>query len=105
MVAEVAYIGHHAVHLFGAYDSNQAQFRNNGLLDAFKTIQAGGDSALIDQILANDPGKPAGVTGSEYLTGTCASADCSGSPYSFDYGFGSVAPLPQTSVCSRRCAK
>jgi hypothetical protein len=93
MVAEVAYIGHHAVHLFGAYDSNQAQFRNNGLLDAFKTIQAGGDSALIDQILANDPGKPAGVTGSEYLTGTCASADCSGSPYSSDYGFGSVAAV------------
>ncbi|MGB7846269.1 MAG: TonB-dependent receptor [Candidatus Acidiferrum sp.] len=93
MVAEVAYIGHHAVHLFGAYDSNQAQIKNNGFLDAFKTVAAGGDSPLIDQLLLNDPGRPAGTTGSQYLTGVCPSADCSGSPYSSDFSFGSVAAV------------
>ena len=90
-VAEIAYIGHHAVHLFGAYDSNQAQFRNNGFLDAFNTVAAGGDSSLIDQLLANDPGLPSGVTGSQYLSGTCA--QCGGSPYASDFGFGSVAAV------------
>ena len=90
-VAEIAYVGHHAVHLFGAYDSNQAQFRNNGLLDAFNTVAAGGDSPLIDKLLANDPGLPGGVTGSQYLSGTCA--QCGGSPYASDFGFGSVAAV------------
>jgi hypothetical protein len=109
---EIAYLGKHAVHLFGAYDSNQAQFRNNGFLDAFNAVyqpylQTGvpGDSPLIDQLLANDPGRlaaaaqGANATASNYLIGSCpipgstGPDPCSGSPYSTDFGYGSVAAL------------
>jgi hypothetical protein len=85
-VLEVAYIGHHAVHLFGAYDANQAQIRNNGFLDAFKTVQAGGDSPLIDQLLANDTSRPAGESGSVFI------ADQNG-PYGSDFSLGSVSAV------------
>lgn len=102
-VAEIAYIGKHAVHLFGGYDANQAQFRNNGFLAAFNTVAAGGDSPLIDQIVANDPGYQAVIqggataTGSQYLAGSCVQAGggnpCSGSPYAGDFGHGGVAAV------------
>jgi hypothetical protein len=85
-VAEIAYIGHKAVHLFGGYDANQAEFRRNGFLDAFKIVAAGGDSPLIDKLLANDPGRPAGELGSAYLGDSN-----SGSPYASGLNFGSVA--------------
>jgi hypothetical protein len=87
-VFELNYIGHHAVHLFGAYDANQAQIRSNGFVDAFNTVAAGGDSPLIDQLLANDPGRPAGESGSAYL------ADPN-SPYGSDFGLGSVSAVAQ----------
>ena len=83
-VAEISYIGHKAVHLFGGYDANQAEFRKNGFLDAFNTVAAGGDSPLIDQLLSNDPGRPSGESGSVYL------ADPN-SPYSSGLSRGSVA--------------
>lgn len=85
-VAEVSYIGHHAVHLFGAYDSNQVQIRNNGFLDAFKTVQAGSDSPLIDQLLLNDTSRPTGVSGSVFI------ADPNG-PYGSDFSLGSVSAV------------
>jgi carboxypeptidase family protein len=87
-VFELNYIGHHAVHLFGAYDANQAQIRNNGFVDAFNTVAAGGDSPLIDQLLANDPGRPPGESGSVYL------ADPN-SPYGSDFGLGSISAVAQ----------
>jgi len=87
-VAEIAYIGHHAVHLFGGYDANQAKIRDNGFLDGFKTVAAGGDSPLIDQLLANDPGKPASETGSQFLV--------DGGPYADDFSIGSVSSIAQT---------
>jgi hypothetical protein len=87
-VFELTYIGHHAVHLFGAYDANQSQIRDNGFLDAFNTVVAGGDSPLIDQLLANDPNRPSGETGSQYL------ADPS-SPYGLDFGRGGVSAVAQ----------
>ena len=88
-VVELAYIGHHAVHLFGGYDANQAKIRDNGFLDAFKTVAAGGDSPLIDQLLSNDPARiQAGETGSQFL------AD--GGPYADDFSIGSVASIAQT---------
>ena len=102
-VFEIAYVGKHAVHLLGGYDSNQAQFRNNGFLDAFKLVTAGNDSPLVDQVLANDPGYQqvvtggATATGSQYLAGACIQSDmsnpCSGSPYAQEFGFGSVAAV------------
>lgn len=66
-VAEVNYIGHHGVHLYGGYDVNQVNIRGNGFLDAFKTVAAGGDSPLINQLLANDSRVPGGETGYQYL--------------------------------------
>jgi hypothetical protein len=87
-VFELNYIGHHAVHLFGAYDANQARFRTNGFLDGFNVVAAGGDSPLIDQLLANDPNRPVGETGSQYVADP-------GSPYGTDFGRGSVAAVAQ----------
>jgi hypothetical protein len=88
-VAEIAYIGHHAVHLFGGYDADQAKIRDNGFLDAFKTVAAGGDSPLIDQLLANDPARiDSGETGSQFLV--------DGGPYADDFSIGAVAAVAQT---------
>lgn len=53
-VIDVAYIGRRAYHLLGAYNVNQAQIYTNGFLDAFKTIKAGGESALINNVLKAD---------------------------------------------------
>jgi hypothetical protein len=87
-VAEVSYIGHHAVHLFGAYDANQANIQSNGFLQAFNTVKAGGDSPLIDQLLANDPGRvDAHESGSKYL------ADPNDDSYYRAFSLGSVAEV------------
>lgn len=64
---EVAYIGRSANHLFGAYNVNQVEYRTNGFLDAFKIVQAGGESPLIDQLLANDTRRNTGETGSQMV--------------------------------------
>jgi hypothetical protein len=53
-VIDVAYVGRRAYHLLGAYNVNQAQIFTNGFLDAFKTIKAGGESALINNVLKAD---------------------------------------------------
>jgi len=53
-VLSLTYNGNHGVGLYGAYDANQADITNNGFLDAFKTIQAGGTSALMDKLTAPD---------------------------------------------------
>ena len=37
-IAEIAYVGKHAVHLFGAYDTNQAIINSNGFLGAFNAV-------------------------------------------------------------------
>ena len=51
---DVAYIGRRAYHLLGAYNVNQAQIFTNGFLDAFNTVKAGGDSALMNNLLKAD---------------------------------------------------
>jgi hypothetical protein len=61
---EVAYIGRRANHLFGAYNVNQAEIFNNGFLDAFRTVKAGGESALMNQLLAPDTRRQTGESGS-----------------------------------------
>ena len=50
-VLEVSYIGRRAENLFGAYDVNQAEIFGNGFLDAFNIVKAGGESALMNQLL------------------------------------------------------
>lgn len=64
---EVAYIGRRAEHLFGAYNVNQVEIMENGFLDAFKVVKAGGESALINQLVAPDTRKLATETGSQFV--------------------------------------
>jgi len=66
-VAEVAYVGRKADHLFGAYNANQAEIFNNGFLDAFNTVKAGGQSALMNQLLAPDTRRLSSETGSDMV--------------------------------------
>ncbi len=61
-VLDVAYIGRRAYHLLGAYNVNQTEIRNNGFLDAFKVIKAGGESAVVNNLLRADTRLNAGET-------------------------------------------
>ena len=64
---EVAYVGRRAEHLFGAYNVNQAEIFDNGFLEAFKTVQAGGESTLMNQLVAPDTRRRASETGSQMI--------------------------------------
>jgi hypothetical protein len=61
---EIAYVGRRAEHLFGAYNVNQAEIVDNGFVDAFRIVQAGGESDLMNQLLAPHTDRRAGETGS-----------------------------------------
>ncbi|MEO5895623.1 MAG: TonB-dependent receptor, partial [Vicinamibacterales bacterium] len=61
---EIAYVGRRAEHLFGAYNVNQAEISSNGFNDGFKIVQAGGESALINQLLTPDTRRSVGESGS-----------------------------------------
>jgi hypothetical protein len=50
-VLEMNYLGRKGVHLYGAYDANQAKIRSNGFLDAFNAVTAGQDSPLMDRLM------------------------------------------------------
>ena len=71
---EVAYVGRTAEHLFGAYNVNQVDIVNNGFLDAFNTVKAGGQSALINQLLAPHSDRRSTETGSDMVRRLSASA-------------------------------
>jgi hypothetical protein len=60
---EVAYVGRRAQHLFGAYNVDQAEYANNGFLTAFNAAKNGGESALLDRLLAPDTRRLAGESG------------------------------------------
>jgi hypothetical protein len=64
---EVAYVGRKADGLYGAYNVNQAEYRNNGFLEAFNIVKAGGESALMNQLLAPDTRRQATETGSQMV--------------------------------------
>ena len=64
---EINYIGRRAYNLFGGFNANQAEIRTNGFLDAVKTVNAGGDSPLINQLMSADSRKTAAETGSAAL--------------------------------------
>ncbi|MPZ17514.1 MAG: TonB-dependent receptor plug domain-containing protein [Luteitalea sp.] len=66
-VLEVAYIGRRGQNLFGAYNVNQTELHDNGFLDAFNTVKAGGQSALMNQLLGVDSRLGPGETGSDFL--------------------------------------
>ena len=64
---EVAYVGRRASHLFGGYNANQVEIFSNGFVDAFKTVQGGGQSTLMNQLLAPDTRRSATETGSDMV--------------------------------------
>jgi hypothetical protein len=64
---EVNYIGRQGRHLFGGYDANQVDIRNNGFLADFNELRATGNNARINALLANDSRLRVGETGSQFL--------------------------------------
>lgn len=66
-VLTVSYIGNHAVHLYGGYDSNQSEINSNGFLSAFKLAAAGQDSPLMTTIISSDTRRKSGETGTAFL--------------------------------------
>lgn len=90
IIWEVDYLGRKGVHLYGAYDANQAKIRSNGFLSAFNTVAAGGDSPLIDQLMQAVPGCcGSDPNGSAWL----ADSGPNGSPYNDFLVNGQVAGL------------
>jgi hypothetical protein len=74
----VSYVGSKGTKLVRSIDTNESNIYSNGLLQAFQTVQAGGDSPLIDQIFANLPGAAgtavtAAGNGSNYVRGATSS--------------------------------
>jgi hypothetical protein len=61
---EIAYVGRRAEHLFGAYNVNQAEIFDNGFVDAYLTVQAGGESELMNQLLLPHTDRRVGESGS-----------------------------------------
>ena len=87
-VVEMNYIGRKGVHLYGAYDANQAKIRSNGFLSAFNAVTNGQDSPLMDQLMQAVGPLPPGQTGSQWL------ADPNGdNPYHTDFTNGRVAGM------------
>ena len=66
-VFEANYIGRRAYHLTGAYDANQPNLFAPGMLDAFNTVQAGGQSALLNKLFSADSRIAAGKTASDMI--------------------------------------
>ncbi len=66
LIVEANYIGKRGVHLFGAYDANQANINAGGFgqtfLEAFNAVRAGGTSRLINALYTGDPLNDAGTT-------------------------------------------
>ncbi len=74
ILIDVSYIGRKATNLFGAYNVNQVDIFNNGFLDAFNTVAAGGESALMNQLYGRDTRKQASESGSAFVRRQFASS-------------------------------
>ncbi len=72
-VFEADYIGRRAYHLLGAYDTNQPNLFAPGLLDAFATVKAGGQSDLLNRLFSADSRIGAGRTASDAIRSNYAS--------------------------------
>jgi hypothetical protein len=66
-VLSVDYMGRRAYNLYGAYNANQPEIFRNGFLSAFRSAQAGGESALLDQLTRADTRRNAAETGAAFL--------------------------------------
>lgn len=67
MVLTANYIGRRGVGLFGGYDVNQVDIFHNGFLEAFNIVRAGGESPLMNALLARDSRLRSGETGSQMV--------------------------------------
>src|SRR5262249_54549361 len=50
LTLDVRYLGTRGVHVFSTLNLNEADFRNNGLLQALEITRAGGDAPMFDQM-------------------------------------------------------
>jgi hypothetical protein len=66
-IVEANYIGRRAYNLFGAYNANQVEWRNNGFYNALAVVNSGGESQLINQLMSVDSRRSATETGSQAL--------------------------------------
>jgi hypothetical protein len=66
-VLDVTYVGRRAYHLLGGYNVNQAILFQNGFADAFRVVQNGGDSPLINNLVRSDTRLNPGETGSQMV--------------------------------------
>ena len=66
-VFTLSYIGNHGIGLYGGYDSNQVNYRQNGFLSAFQTVQSGADSPLMTQIISTDTRRKPGESGTAFV--------------------------------------
>jgi hypothetical protein len=66
-VLTITYVGNHGTALYGGYNSNQTEIMSNGFLQAFQTVQAGGDSPLMDKIVSSDTRRKPGQNGTDFL--------------------------------------
>jgi hypothetical protein len=66
-VFEADYIGRRAYHLLGAYSANQPNLFAPGVLDAFNTVQAGGQSTMLNSLFSADSRVVAGKTASDMI--------------------------------------
>jgi hypothetical protein len=64
-VLELNYIGRRAHNLFGGYNSNQVLSTQRGLIDAVRSVNAGGESAIINQLMMPDIRRQPTETGSQ----------------------------------------
>ncbi len=67
LVLEADYVGRRGYHLFGAYDANQPNSFAPGMQDAFNTVKAGGQSALLNRLFSGDNRITAGQSASDMI--------------------------------------
>ncbi|HEU5452101.1 MAG TPA: TonB-dependent receptor [Terriglobales bacterium] len=66
-VVSLSYVGNKGVGLYGGYDANAVDYRNNGFLQAFVDAQNGTSDALMTQLISADPRHSSGQTAVQFL--------------------------------------
>ena len=82
-VFELDYVGRRGYHLTGAYNANQPNLFAPGVLDAFNTVKAGGQSDLLNNLFSADNRVAPGRTASDLIR----------SQYSTQLGLNSYAAI------------
>ena len=72
MFLEARYVGNKGSRLVRSAQINEVNVFENGILDAFKTTQAGGNAPLFDKIFAGIGGVGTTISGSDYVRSNAA---------------------------------